>query len=168
VTHRYVIERLGREHDRSSFDCGILPLNRYIAEQASQDIRRSVTSCYVARQSDSPHVAGYHTIAMGGIPLAQFPPEIARKLPRYPSVPIARVGRLAVDMKHQGQGLGGVLLTNALARAHRSDIAAYAVVVDAKDDAAASFYGRQGFVKLESIAGGLFFPLGEFVRRIQT
>lgn len=161
-----VVEPLSGGHDRQSFECGVEALDRYLKQQVSQDVRRNVTSCYVACQSGNARVVGYYTIAMGSVPLGDFPPEVARKLPRYSSVPIARIGRLAVDLSYRGKGLGSVLLTNAIARAHRSDIAAFAVVVDAKDESAAAFYQRNGFTRFESVPQSLFFPLGEFARRL--
>lgn len=161
----FVVEPLTREHDRRSFACGVDTLDRYLKEQATQDIRRGVTSCYIARPSENAKVVGYYTIAMGSVPLGDFPPEIVRKLPRYPSVPVARVGRLAVDAELRGRGLGSVLLLNAIARVHGSDIAAFAVVVDAENETAATFYLRNGFVRFESVPQRLFFPLGEFARR---
>jgi predicted GNAT family N-acyltransferase len=91
--------------------------------------------------------------------LPDLPVAIARKLPRYPSVPTVRMGRLAVDQDFKGQGLGGALLADALARAARAEIAANALLVDAKDDSAAAFYRHHGFIALPETPLSLFLPL---------
>ena len=91
--------------------------------------------------------------------LSELPADIVKKLPRYPSVPAVRLGRLAVDQNFQGQGLGGALLADALDRAIRSEIAAKAMVVNAKDDRAAMFYHHHGFIILPTAKMTLFLPL---------
>ena len=91
--------------------------------------------------------------------LTDLPADLAKKLPRYPSLPTVRMGRLAVDQNFQGQGLGGALLGDALHRSIRSEIMAYAMVVDAKDDVAAHFYKHQGFISLPNAPQTLFLPL---------
>ena len=158
MTVRFDIEKLGAKHDRSSFDCGSEPLNRYFSQQVTQDIRRRVTACFVALTS-SRAIAGYYTLASASVRLADLPPDTASKLPRYPSVPAVRMGRLAVGRQFKGQGLGAALLADALTRALNSDIAAFALIVDAKDDAAAAFYRHHGFIAFEDNPRALFLPL---------
>ena len=93
-------------------------------------------------------IAGYYTLAAGGVPLVEMPTQLAKQLPRYASVPVVRMGRLAVDQRYRGQKLGAALLWDAVLRATRSEIAAFALVVDAKDDVVAAFYRHHGFVAL--------------------
>ena len=112
----------------------------------------------MAEQS-SQRIAGYYTLASASISLADLPADVAKKLPRYPAVPAVRLGRLTVDQAFQGRGVGGVLLAEALARALRADIAAYAMVVDAKDATAAAFYQHHGFLAFASQPRTLFLPL---------
>ena len=104
-------------------------------------------------------VAGYYTLASSSVLLNQLPPSAGKKLPRYPTVPVVRMGRLAVDKDYKGQGLGGILLADALHRAARSEIAAYALVVDAKDERASTFYQHYGFISLPDSPMTLFLPL---------
>ncbi len=85
---------------------------------------------------------------MGSVPLGELPDDVAKQLPRYPQVPVVHIGRLAVDRKYQGHKLGGSLLADAMARSIESEIAAYAVVVDAKDKNAVAFYEHFGFLPL--------------------
>jgi ribosomal protein S18 acetylase RimI-like enzyme len=146
-------------HDRSVFSSGSAPLDRYLREQVTQDIRRRVAACFVA-VADEQRIAGYYTLASASLLLADLPPVTAKKLPRYPTVPAVRMGRLAVDQAHKGQGLGGALLADALHRAARSEIAAYALMVDAKDEAAVAFYRHHGFIALPDSLQTLFLPLG--------
>ena len=91
-----------------------------------------------------------------------LPEALAKKLPRYPSVPVARVGRLAVDQAFHGKKLGGALLADAADRAARSEVAIFALIVDAKDDKAADFYRHHGFEPLGAKSRQLFVPLERF------
>lgn len=147
-----------KQHDRAAFDCDSEPLTRYLREQAGQDIKRRVAACWVAL-ADPRRIAGYYTLASASVVLGDLPPSTAKKLPRYPSVPTIRMGRLSVDKAFKGQGLGGALLADAIERATRAEIAAYALVVDAKDGAAASFYTHHGFISLPESPLTLFLPL---------
>lgn len=149
---------LDAKHDRRAFDCGSEPLNRYFREQVTQDVRRRVAACFVA-ETDEQRVAAYYTLASASLLLADLPADVTKKLPRYPTVPAVRMGRLAVDQAFKGQGLGGALLADALARAARSEIAAYALMVDAKDGLAAAFYRHHGFLALPDSPLSLFLPL---------
>ena len=145
-------------HERIAFNSGSEPLDRYLREQVSQDIRRRVAACFVAL-ADGQRIAGYYTLASASLLLADLPASTGKKLPRYPTVPAVRMGRLAVDQEFNGQGLGGALLADALDRAARSEIAAYALVVDAKGETAAAFYRHHGFIALPSSPLTLFLPL---------
>ncbi|MGL4513373.1 MAG: GNAT family N-acetyltransferase [Lacipirellulaceae bacterium] len=154
------------KHDRSAFDCGVAALDEYIRTQASQDSKRRYATCFVAVHTASGRVAGYYTLAMGSVLLGDLAEETARKLPRYPQVPVARLGRLAVDRAFQGQSLGASLLADAIVRTVRSEVAAYALVVDAKDAKAARYYERFGFQQLAANPRTLFLPLSEAVKRL--
>jgi ribosomal protein S18 acetylase RimI-like enzyme len=156
---RFRIAPLDPNLDRSGFDCGSLPLDEYFRKQVGQDIRRRVTACFVALADDG-RIAGYYTLASAGVLLGDLPPVLARKLPRYPSVPAVRMGRLAIDRGFAGGGLGAALLADALDRACRSEIAAYALTVDAKNEEAAAFYRHHGFMAFASAPLTLFLPLG--------
>lgn len=153
------IAPLDPAHDRHTFTSGSEPLDRYVRQQVTQDIRRRVTACFVAIEQSSQRIAGYYTLASASISLVDFPANVAKRLPRYPSVSAVRMGRLAVDQTFQGRGVGGALLADALARALRAEIAAYALVVDAKDETAAAFYRHHGFIAFASQPLTLFLPL---------
>jgi ribosomal protein S18 acetylase RimI-like enzyme len=155
---QFRLQLLEDGHDRKRFDSGSEPLDRCLHEQVTQDIRRRVAACFVA-VTDEHRIAGYYTLASASVALDQLPPATAKKLPRYPSVPAVRMGQLAVDRAFKGQGLGGTLLADALQRSARSEIAAYALIVDAKDERAAPFYRHHGFIALPSAALRLFLPL---------
>lgn len=152
------VELLGPGHGRASFHSGSKPLDRYFLEQVSQDVRRRVTTCFVA-VTDEQLVAGYYTLAATSLVFNELPPALAKKLPRYPTVPAVRMGRLAVDKNFKGKGLGGALLADALQRACAAQIAAFALVVDAKDKVAAAFYAHHGFGALAASPLRLFLPL---------
>ncbi|MDO5626617.1 MAG: GNAT family N-acetyltransferase [Pseudomonadota bacterium] len=154
---------LGTAHDRAAFNSDSEPLNRYLREQATQDMRRRVAACFVALTNEQ-RIAGYYTLASASLLLADLPASTGKKLPRYPTVPAVRMGRLAVDQAFKGRGLGGALLADALDRAARSEIAAFALMVDAKHEAAAAFYRHHGFIALPDSPLALFLPLATVQR----
>jgi len=158
VSRTYRVERLAK-HDRSQFDCGVPELNIYLRKQAGQDQRRRFSVCHLLIDATDGSVAGYYTLTAGSVLLADLPQAITRKLPRYPTVPVARIGRLAVAIAYHGQKLGGLLLYDAVQRVSAANIGVYAVVVDAKDDNAVSFYEHHGFTRFESVSRTLFFEL---------
>ena len=149
---------LDAAHDRTAFNSDSAPLNRYLREQVTQDVRRRVATCFVAL-ADGQRIAGYYTLASASLLLAELPASTSKKLPRYPTVPAVRMGRLAIDQAFKGQGLGGALLADALDRAARAEIAAYALMVDAKDESVADFYRHHGFIALPDSPRTLFLPL---------
>lgn len=162
IVARPAIELLDTaRHDRSGFSCGVEALDRYLQSQATQDARRRVAAPYVLIEPPSPDVLGFYTLSNMAIRAAELPAAFVRKLPRYPVLPATLLGRLAVDAKGRGRGLGTELLLDALRRCLRSETASLAVVVDAKDDAAASFYGRHDFVRLAEQPNRLFMPMVE-------
>lgn len=152
------VEPLNAKHARPHFQSGVAALDDYFQTRVTQDIRRRVAACFVAVQGDT-QVAGFYTLAASSVLLSALPDAVAKKLPRYPSIPVVRMGRLAVDQTFQGQGLGAALLSDALVRAARAEIAAYALVVDAKDDTAARFYRHHGFIGMPTAPLCLFLPL---------
>lgn len=109
-------------------------------------------------------IAGYYTLSSTALKLAELPSQVTRKLPRYPLVPATLIGRLAVDRRHQGKGYGRFLLADALYRAVRSDIAAFAVIVDAKDENARRFYERESFLPLPDQPMKLFRPMDDIAK----
>jgi ribosomal protein S18 acetylase RimI-like enzyme len=159
VTEPFLVAALGPDHDRAGFSSGVEALDRYFREQATQDVRRRATACYVAVDAATSRVAGYYTLAAAGVSLVDLPKTLAKRLPRYPSVPVARLGRLAVDQAYRGRKLGSALLWDAVQRSLRSEIAVFALVVDAKDDQAEAFYLHHGFVSFGSSSKQLVLPL---------
>ncbi|MBI5762825.1 MAG: GNAT family N-acetyltransferase [Planctomycetes bacterium] len=158
------IERLD-EHDRRNFDCGVDALNDYFRRRVGQDMRRGMTACFVAVDAQTGRLAAYNTLAACGIALPDLPADITKKLPRYPSVPAVRLGRLAVDLAYRGLKLGGVMLFDALQRTCRSGIAAYALVVDAKDVTAVEYYEHHGFIRFRHEPQTLFLPISAAIQR---
>ncbi|MEA3274568.1 MAG: GNAT family N-acetyltransferase [Pseudomonadota bacterium] len=159
------IEPLGKQ-DRSRFTCGSEPLDGYFRTEASQDIRRRVAACYIALENDSGCIAGFYTLSASQVVLGDLPEDIRRKLPRYPAVAAVRLGRLAVDQAFKGRGLGGALLVDAAMRALRSEIAAFAMVVDAKDERAAAFYRHHGILDLSTENRTMFVAMALLAQRL--
>ncbi len=141
-----MIEPLGRHHDRARFSCGQPDLDDWFRSRASQDEKRNVTRVFVAVAADLG-VVGFYSLSALSLSMDDLPAEVARKLPRYPAVPAALIGRLARDERVRGQGMGELLLADAIRRilgAGRS-MAVFAIVVDAKDEPAVDFYRAFGF-----------------------
>lgn len=140
------IEPLGKHHDRTTFRCGQPALDDWFHHRASQDERRNVARVFVAVTPDLG-VIGFYSLSSLSLSLEALPEEVAHKLPRYDAIPAALIGRLARDERARGQGVGELLLADAIQRilgAGRS-VAVFAIVVDAKDDRAVGFYESYGF-----------------------
>ena len=152
-------EALGDGHDRGAFDCGDEALDRYFRTQATQDIRRRVANCFVVVGAVTGQVAAYYTLSSASIPLLDLPAEEAKRLPHYPALPAVLIGRLAVDRRFQRRGLGELMLMNAVYRIMQDAAAAFALLVDAKNDQAAAFYARYGFRPIAGKPRTLFLPL---------
>lgn len=153
------LEALEGCHDRSSFASGEDRLDRYFQTQVTQDIRRRIANCFVAIEAATGQVAAYYTIASASVPTPNLPPEDAKRLPRYPSLPAVRIGRLAVDRRFQGRGLGKALLADAAIKAIAAAPASFALLVNAKNEQAVDFYKHHGFRQLAGSPRILFLPL---------
>ncbi len=158
-----IIEQLARRHKRNAFRCGVPALDRYIRKQASQDSRRKVARIFVAALDNPVVIAGFYTLSAASVDLQDLPDKLKKKLPRYP-IPVARIGRLAVDERFQGKGLGSYLLSDALNRvvAASEVVAMQAVIVEALDDATLTFYAKYGFRSLASTPLRMYLPLSTF------
>ena len=155
----YAIEPLSSNHNRTVFCCGVESLDRYFQRQAGQDARKRVAAPFVLVDKSYGNVAGYYTLSAFAINIGELPPEISKKLPKYPVVPAILLGRLAVELNYRGRGLGELLLMDALHRCLQSEIAAMAVVVDALDDTARSFYKHYQFQPFPASHYRLFLPM---------
>jgi len=152
-------ELLERHHDRSSFSSGAAELDSWFKTRASQDQKRNI--CQVIVAVDAEGVAGFYSLSMFSLQLDTIREKLARKLPKYGELPAALIGRLARHERLHGRGLGDLLLADAILRvlAATQQIASYAIVVDAKDDAAIAFYIRHGFIQFPDSPSRLFLPI---------
>jgi predicted GNAT family N-acyltransferase len=161
------IEPLGKSHKklRAAFSCGLEVLDRYLKEQASQDAKKRTAAPYVLISGDN-RIAGYYTLSSDNMRVDDIPVDLIKQLdlPRYPVVGATLIGRLARDLAFRGQGVGELLLIDALNRALKTSehIASAAVVVDAKDAKDANayrFYSEFGFIAFPETANRLFLPM---------
>lgn len=153
------LEALAKGHGRAAFSCGEDALDRYLKTQASQDVARNLAACFVAVEVATGEVAGFYTIAAASILVDELPEQITKKLPRYPMLPAVRIGRLGIGLGFQKRGLGGALLADATRRCLQSPPAIFALLVDAKNEAAVSFYEHHGFCRLVTQERTLFLTL---------
>jgi ribosomal protein S18 acetylase RimI-like enzyme len=141
-----ILEPLGKQHDRSKFSCGQAELDDWFRRRASQDERRNIARVFVA-VSPELGVVGFYSLSSFRLDFDDLPEELARKLPRYDGVPAALIGRLARDSRVRGKGIGELLVADAVRRilsaAH--SLAVFAIMVDAKNEHAATFYEGFGF-----------------------
>ena len=149
------------DHDRALFSCGIPELDHYLHLQARQDARRKVAAPFVMLDQGR-RILGYYTLSAYGIRGSELPPELSRKLPKYPLVPATMLGRLAVSREHQGQKLGRLLLLDALYRSWKNtaEVASVGVVAEAYDETARSFYLHHEFIPLAEHTRKLFISMG--------
>ncbi len=159
-----VIQPLARAHDRAGFDCGEESLNRFLRDFARQDAERDLGVTFVAVEApDSAAIWGYYTLTMSEVTRALVP---QKSLPSERPVPVALLGRLAVDSRRQGGGLGERLLFDALSHVQQvsSQLGTFAVVVDALGENARRFYLRYGFKSLQDDSLHLYLPVKEIRR----
>lgn len=156
-----MIKLLESKHNQKEFDCGKDLLNNYIKNQAGQDIKRKLSGCFVLLNDTTNAILGYYTLSNNSIPLSSFPDEIQKKLPKsYTSIPTTLLGRLAIDLKSQGKGIGKIMLIDALKRSYEisKEIGSFAIVVDPIDEDAEKFYKKYDFVKLPD-SGKMFIAI---------
>ena len=157
----FVFSEISKKHERDGFDCEIEPLNTYLKRFARQNHENDISVTIVATdEGDSKTVLGYYSVSSGETAFNDLPTDIGKKLPKYP-VPIMRIGRLAVDKTQKGKGLGRELLVDALPRALKAAdlMGVFAVVVDARNDAAKSFYKKYGFTEFKDKPMVLFIAI---------
>ena len=156
---------LQKSFAREAFACGAPELNSFLKTRARQNQAVGFNKTFVLIRSgdNAKQILGYYSLSMGELSLASLPAALTKKLPKHP-VPVARMGRLAVDLSAQGQGLGKLLLVDAMKRiqAAAASVGVYAMVVDAKDESAKCFYEKYGFIALADASMTLFLPLASF------
>jgi GNAT superfamily N-acetyltransferase len=165
MSARFASERLGTL-DRSSFSCGDLVLDIYFRQQAGQDEKRRLARTFVLRDLDHGLIAGFYTLSATSLLPAVLPPGLMRKLPRYDQIPGMLIGRLAVDTRYQGQGIGSLLILDAIARIDAIDAGVHVIVVDAYESAHA-FYRKFGFAELPGDDRRMNLPMQTAVKALR-
>ncbi|MDX8399996.1 MAG: GNAT family N-acetyltransferase [Gallionellaceae bacterium] len=156
----YQIKPLDATTDRAGFLCGHAQLDEYFCRHASQDVRRNIARVFVAVSASNPQqIAGFFTLSAASVNSTSLPETLARKLPRYP-IPVALIGRLAVDVNFQGKGLGSILLADACQKVVQASsiLAVAGIIVDTKDEQAVAFYKHFGFIGLAGSANRMLLP----------
>lgn len=159
MSARFAIEPFVKAHQRKAFSCGNERIDRYFRETVTQDIRRRYATCFVARDLETGRVAGFYTLSSSNVPLMAVPESLARRLPRYPTVPAVLIGWLGRDRFYAGLGLGGALLFDAIRTVAEAPIGAHALFADAIDEKAAAFYASFGFTALIDRPHTLYLPM---------
>lgn len=168
MSARFAIEPLAKAHKRSDFSCGNDRIDDYFRETVSQDVKRKYATCFVAREVMTGRVAGFYTLSSGNVPLNEVPEPLAKKLPRYPSVPAVLIGWLGRHNDYAGLGLGEALLFDAIKTVATAPIGAHAIFADAIDDKAASFYAAFGFAPLVTWPRRLYLPMATALSQLSS
>jgi ribosomal protein S18 acetylase RimI-like enzyme len=156
---RFASEALAK-HARAAFLSGNDRVDLYFRETVSQDVKRKYAACYVLIERSTGKVAGFSTLsAHSNIPLNDVAPELAKKLPRYPSVPVVLMGWMGRDLAFRGAGVGSLLLYDAISRVAKAPIRAYAICADAIDESAVGIYRKHQFQQQLSRHKTLFLPV---------
>lgn len=158
-TH-WSIQELASDHDRAEFSCGHESLDHFLKQFASQNQKTGVSRTFVALRPGEKTIRGYYSLAAGSVQLQNLTEHQRKRLPKYP-VPVAHLGRLAVDRTMQGQGLGSHLLLDALRRISQAErnLGIHAIEVVAIDDTAKRFYLKYGFTELTDDPHHLFISM---------
>jgi len=161
------IEPLGA-HDRRAFSCGVAALDDWFRHREGQDQKRNIARVFVAID-DRLGVVGFYSLSSFTLSIADLPGEHVKRLPRYDLIPAALIGRLARDERARGQGVGDLLLADAIQRVLSASetLAAFAIVVEAKDEKAVSFYRQFGFESFPSRPLRLFMPASRALAAIE-
>ena len=147
-------------HRREEFSCESPELTGFLHARARKEAKSRTSACFVlVPVADPGQIAGFYTLSATSIELEKLPVELTRKLPRYPRLPATLLGRLARALAFKGQGIGDLLMVNALKRSYENSsiIGSVAIVVDPKDGPAAKFYGTFGFQPLDEQK--MFLPM---------
>lgn len=159
------IELLNSSLNKKEFSCGKEMLDNYLHLQASQDVKRKL--CVVFAMFEDTIIKGYYTLSNASVSAELVPEAIKRKMPKsYEALPVTLLGRLAIDKKFKGQGLGGVILLDALKRSYQiagHSLGSIGVVVDPLDNEAVAFYEKFGFVSLPD-SGKMFLPMSDIAQ----
>lgn len=159
------IELLNSLLNKKGFKCGKGMLDNYLHTQASQDVKRKL--CVVFAMFEDTVIKGYYTLSNASVPAELIPKDIKKKMPRsYEALPVTLLGRLAIDEKFKGQGLGGIILLDALKRSYEiasKSVGSIGVVVDPLDNEALAFYKKFGFILLPD-SGKMFLPMADIAQ----
>ena len=151
----------GQKHIRSRFCCGEESLDTYIRKQASQDLKKRVSTIFVLIDDPDMHILAYYTLSSYTIDIAALEESFAKRLPRYPALPATLLGRLAVDNDQKGKRFGELLLIDSLQKSLRAatQVASLAVIAEALDERALSFYTKYGFKQFNQEPMKLYLPM---------
>lgn len=160
MKNRIQFQALQDSHDTAGFTCGVAALDQWLRSVARQHINKGISRTFCAVDADSPaQILGYYSLTVAELDTDKLPKDVARKLPRR--APLVLIGRLANAVTMRGQGIGSLLLIDALQRIVEvsNNVGVTLIMVDAKDDQAASFYRHYGFVPLPDTPLRLVLPV---------
>jgi GNAT superfamily N-acetyltransferase len=159
---------LDKRHNRDDFNCGNEALNQFLKQTARQHIQKGISRTFVLIDTEKPDIIiSFFTLTLCEVRVEKLPPKFAKK---YPSkVAGVKLARLAVDKAYQRQGIGEIMMIEAMRRAVvvAENAGGIGLFVDAKDEAAKSYYNRYGFVSLEDAFLEMFLPLSTIIQMLE-
>jgi predicted GNAT family N-acyltransferase len=160
----------GRKHIRSNFCCGKDSLDQYLSKQASQDLKRRVSTVFVLIDDPEFNVLAYYTLSSYTVDITVLDKTFAKHLPRYPQLPATLLGRLAVDDRQKGKRFGELMLVDALKKSLNAStkVASLAVIAEALDQVALNFYLKYGFQQFKQDPMKLYLPMKSVEELCQT
>ncbi len=163
-------EPISRAHHRQAFDCGERALNEFLQRHARKSHELGGAKTFVAiDDGDNKTILGFYSLSPAAIQYARTPETVRRGLARH-DVPCFRLARLAVDRRHQKQGLGGQLLLAAGRRCLlvSAEVGGVALLIDAKNETVAAWYASYGAVTMEDAPLTLLLPLATIAAALQA
>jgi GNAT superfamily N-acetyltransferase len=140
----------------TDFDCGEPTLNNWITLRALKNEKAGASRTFVSIESESGLVAGYYCLSAGSLAHDEAGPRLRRNTPD--PIPIVLIGRLAVDARFKGRGLGASLLQDAVMKGIEASriVGSRAIVVHALSESAATFYRRFGFTPMPGSSKAMY------------
>lgn len=150
-----------KQHNRSTFECGVESLDRYLRKTANQDLKKKIATVFVLVDSPNDNIIAYYTLSSYTVEITELDNSLVKRLPRYPLLPATLLGRLAVDKNYRGQRLGELMLIDALRKSlvATEKVASIAVLAEAIDEKAVSFYRKYGFRSFSSSPMKLYMTM---------
>ncbi len=155
------ISVLNKKHRRKAFSCGKKSLARYLKQQASQDLKQSLSAVFVLEAPNQKDILAFYSLSALSINAGKLSTLEAKKLPNLRPIPCTLLGQFAVDSQWKSKGVGGWLFAHVLHEVlkHSEKVGSFALIVDAVDEDAHSYWKHCSLIPFPSTPNRLFVPM---------